>query len=136
MGDAGMAVMRQTQSGAAFLRLHARRARPHTGASVLFSGSPQMTSLFDAIGLVAAALTTFAFLPQVIQTWRSGSTAGLNLWMLLVLSTGIALWFVYGIGIGEMPVILANGATLVLVAVLLGLKLRDVLTGRGVVPGE
>jgi MtN3 and saliva related transmembrane protein len=95
-----------------------------------------MTSLFDAIGLVAAALTTFAFLPQVIQTWRSGSTAGLNLWMLLVLSTGIALWFVYGIGIGEMPVILANGATLVLVAVLLGLKLRDVLTGRGVVPGE
>ena len=105
MGDAGMAVMRQTQSGAAFLRLHAHHAWPHTGASVLFSGSPKMTSLFDAIGLVAAALTTFAFLPQVIQTWRSGSTAGLNLWMLLVLSTGIALWFVYGIGIGEMPVI-------------------------------
>ena len=45
-----------------------------------------MTSLFDLIGLVAAALTTFAFLPQVIQTWRSRSAAGLNFAMLLVLA--------------------------------------------------
>lgn len=95
-----------------------------------------MTSFVDAIGLVAAALTTFAFLPQVIQTWRSRSTAGLNLSMLLVLTTGIALWLVYGLGIGELPVILANGVTLILVAVLLVLKLRDVIAGRGVMPGE
>jgi MtN3 and saliva related transmembrane protein len=132
-----MAVMRQAQGAAAFLPLHLVAPWPHTVRHPSsFRWFSQMTSLFDAIGLVAAALTTFAFLPQVIQTWRSGSTAGLNLSMLLVLSTGVALWFVYGIGIGEMPVILANGATLVLVAVLLGLKLRDVLTGRGVVPGE
>ena len=102
---------------------------------LLFPASP-MTSFVDAIGLVAAALTTFAFLPQVIQTWRSRSTAGLNLSMLLVLTTGIALWLVYGLGIGQLPVILANGVTLVLVAVLLVLKLRDVIAGRGVMPGE
>lgn len=70
-----------------------------------------MTSLFDLIGLVAAALTTFAFLPQVIQTWRSRSAAGLNFAMLLVLATGVFLWLVYGIGAGQLPVILANGAT-------------------------
>ena len=84
-----------------------------------------MSLLIDATGLVAALLTTFAFLPQVIQTWRSRSTAGLNLPMLVVLAVGIALWLAYGLGTGQVPVILANGVTLLLVSVLLGLKLRD-----------
>lgn len=84
-----------------------------------------MQSIFDVTGLVAAFLTTLAFLPQVVQTWRSGSTADLNLGMLLSLSTGVALWLIYGFGTGQLPVILANGATLLLVVVLLGLKLRD-----------
>lgn len=84
-----------------------------------------MPGILEATGLVAAVLTTLAFLPQVIQTWRSRSTAGLNLGMLLSLATGVALWFVYGLGTGQVPVILANGATLMLVAVLLALKLRD-----------
>lgn len=96
-----------------------------------------MTVLLETIGLVAAALTTFAFLPQVVQTWRSRSTAGLNLPMLIVLTTGVALWLVYGLGRGQLPVILANGVTLVLVTTLLGLKLRDVARAhRRVCPAE
>lgn len=91
----------------------------------------QMFSLLELTGLVAASLTTFAFLPQVVQTWRSRSTAGLNLPMLVVLTTGIALWTVYGLGTGQLPVILANAVTLCLVSILLGLKLRDTLRGRG-----
>jgi MtN3 and saliva related transmembrane protein len=89
-----------------------------------------MTSMFDLIGFVAASLTTFAFLPQVITTWRSRSTAGLSLLMLSVLASGVALWLVYGLGARQLPVVLANGATLVLVLVLLALKLRDVLRPR------
>jgi MtN3 and saliva related transmembrane protein len=89
-----------------------------------------MTSTVDLIGLVAATLTTFAFLPQVITTWRSRSTTGLSLVMLSVLATGVALWLVYGLGAGQLPVILANGATLVLVLILLALKIRDVLRPR------
>ena len=86
-----------------------------------------MVSLVELTGLMAACLTTVAFLPQVVQTWRSRSTAGLNLPMLVVLSVGIALWTICGIGTGQPPVILANGATLCLVSVLLVLKLRDAL---------
>jgi MtN3 and saliva related transmembrane protein len=88
-----------------------------------------MTALLEVTGLIAASLTTFAFLPQVVQTWRSRSTAGLNLPMLVVLTTGLTLWLFYGLGTGQLPVILANAATLALVAVLLVLKLRDVLRG-------
>lgn len=95
-----------------------------------------MSAVYETIGLVAAALTTFAFLPQVVQTWRSRSTEGLNLAMLAVLATGLVLWLLYGLGVGQLPVILANGATLVLVAVLLGLKLRDVLRARRAFPAE
>jgi MtN3 and saliva related transmembrane protein len=84
-----------------------------------------MPGIFDVTGLVAAFLTTLAFLPQVIQTWRSRSAADLNLGMLLSLATGVLLWFVYGVGTGQLPVLLANGATLLLVMVLLVLKLRD-----------
>lgn len=86
-----------------------------------------MFSLLEMTGLVAAGLTTFAFLPQVVQTWRSRSTEGLNLPMLVVLAAGIALWTIYGLGTGQLPVILANAVTLCLVAILLALKLRDEL---------
>lgn len=89
-----------------------------------------MFSLLELTGLVAAGLTTFAFLPQVLQTWRSRSTEGLNLPMLIVLASGIALWTIYGFGTGQLPVILANAVTLCLVTVLLALKLRDTLRPR------
>ena len=88
-----------------------------------------MSSLLELTGLIAAGLTTFAFLPQVVQTWRSRSTEGLNLPMLAVLASGIVLWTIYGFGTGQLPVILANTITLCLVAILLGMKLRDTLFG-------
>ncbi len=78
---------------------------------------------FTLVGHAAGALTTLSFLPQVIKAWRSRSTGDLSLAMLLVFLTGIVLWLVYGIGIGALPLILANGVTLVLVLTLLGLKL-------------
>ncbi len=55
---------------------------------------------FDAItalGLAAAALTTAAFLPQVIKTWRTRQTRDISLGMVSVLRLGIILWFTYGI---------------------------------------
>jgi MtN3 and saliva related transmembrane protein len=104
--------------------VHDRGAR-RDGPGRVFRCVVPMSWLLELTGLVAAFLTTVAFLPQVIQTWRSRSTAGLNLPMLVVLASGIALWLCYGLGTGQLPVILANGVTLLLVGVLLALKLRD-----------
>ena len=44
--------------------------------------------------------------------------------MLAAQSTGVALWIVYGVVIGSLPVILANIATLVLSLMLLVFKLK------------
>ncbi|RCK04329.1 hypothetical protein TH5_20410 [Thalassospira xianhensis MCCC 1A02616] len=81
-------------------------------------------SFETVLGLLAGSLTTIAFLPQVIRTWRTRSTADISLVMFLILCTGIALWLVYGLVRGDWPVIIANGFTLVLASTILFFKLR------------
>ena len=48
------------------------------------------------IGIVAGALTTCAFLPQVAKTVRSRSTGDLSWIWLVMMSSGVFLWMVYG----------------------------------------
>ena len=76
------------------------------------------------IGLAAAFCTTIAFLPQVLKTWRTRSTGDISLAMFLVFTSGIFLWLVYGLIIGDLPLILANGITFVLSGTILYFKLR------------
>jgi MtN3 and saliva related transmembrane protein len=76
------------------------------------------------IGLAAATLTTIAFVPQVVRAWRTRSTADISLPMFLILALGITLWLIYGALIRDLPLIVANLATLVLVLAILFLKLR------------
>jgi MtN3 and saliva related transmembrane protein len=74
------------------------------------------------LGLVAGALTAFAFLPQVLKTWRSHSCADLSLTMLGAQSAGVGLWIVYGVFIKSFPVIVSNAVTLTMCLVLLFFK--------------
>jgi len=76
------------------------------------------------MGLIAASLTTFAFLPQVIKTWRMKETRDISLWMYLIFTIGVSLWLGYGILIGDYPVSIANGATLILALIILIAKFR------------
>lgn len=76
------------------------------------------------IGLVAGALTTGAFLPQVIKTWRTRATRDLSLGTFALQGSAVTFWVVYGFIIGELPLILWNviTAALVLVIILFILK--------------
>ncbi len=76
------------------------------------------------IGLAAATLTTTAFVPQVVRAWRTRSTHDISLPMFLALAVGIVLWLIYGALIGDLPLIVSNLVTLVLVLLILLLKLR------------
>jgi len=77
----------------------------------------------QAVGFVAGALTAFAFLPQVMKTWRTRSCGDLSMAMLGAQSAGVSLWIVYGVAIDSIPVILSNAVTLTMCVVLLGFKL-------------
>ena len=76
------------------------------------------------VGYAAAICTTGAYIPQVLRVWRTRSTNDISLKMFLVLVTGLSLWLAFGILRNEMPIILANGTTLMLASTILVAKLR------------
>ncbi|MEO7989095.1 MAG: SemiSWEET transporter [Chryseolinea sp.] len=76
------------------------------------------------LGLAAGMLTTIAFLPQVIKTWKSRSAKDLSLGMFSLFCAGVVLWLTYGILVRDIPVIAANFMTLMLASTLLFFKLR------------
>jgi MtN3 and saliva related transmembrane protein len=76
------------------------------------------------IGYLAAILTTTAFVPQALRAWRTRSTNDISLPMFVMLTTGVFLWFVYGILTRDPPLIAANLITGILAASILVLKIR------------
>ena len=79
----------------------------------------------EPMGFVAGTLTTAAFLPQVIKSFRSGSTRDISLIMWVMMNTGNFMWMVYGYLTNSMPLMLANAITLLLAGSILALKLRN-----------
>ena len=77
-----------------------------------------------AVGFTAGALTTVAFLPQLQRTWRTKSADDVSLAMLLTFTTGVLLWFVYGLLVQSWPIVVTNVVTFLLTAAILILKLR------------
>lgn len=82
------------------------------------------SSLISFFGFAAAFCTTAAYIPQVVRIWRTRSTQDISLGMFLVMTLGLVFWLIYGFSIGSLPVIVCNGATLVMTGTILVLKLR------------
>jgi MtN3 and saliva related transmembrane protein len=81
-------------------------------------------NIIDFLGLAAGSLTTTAFLPQVIKTWKSRSAKDLSLGMFSLFCLGVLLWLIYGLVVRDIPVIAANLLTLMLATTLLVFKFR------------
>lgn len=81
--------------------------------------------LSELVGYPAAILTTVAFVPQAWKSWRTRDLSGISLPMYGMFTLGVALWLVYGLLIGSVPIITGNGITLVLASVVLWLKLTE-----------
>lgn len=84
---------------------------------------PDFTSL---LGLLAAALTSLSYIPQVRKALPSGSTEDLSLKMLLALLAGLSLWIVYGTVVRDPIIVIANATGAALVGTVLACKIRDV----------
>nr|MBI3613744.1 SemiSWEET transporter [Nitrospirota bacterium] len=76
------------------------------------------------LGLAAGTLTTVAFYPQLIKTWKTKSARDMSFGMLATFCIGVFLWLVYGLLIHSIPVIVANVVTLVLAGAILALKIK------------
>lgn len=80
------------------------------------------------IGVVAAISTTGSWIPQVMKTIRSRSARDFSWGYLTFFTFGIFSWLVYGILRHDLAIIAANGMTLALLGMLIGIKFSQRLS--------
>ena len=81
--------------------------------------------MIQALGIMAATLTSLSYIPQVRKAWPRGSTDDLSLRTLGILAAGLSLWIVYGLARSDAVIVIANTVGLALILFLIGLKWRD-----------
>lgn len=84
----------------------------------------------EALGFIAAILTTLSFLPQALRIRRLRSADEVSLTMYLMMVTGQGLWLAYGIVIASPSMIGANVVAMSLVVWVLVMKLRHLRQAR------
>lgn len=80
--------------------------------------------LTEALGLVAGAIGSFAFLPQAVKIIRQASAKDVSATSYAMVATGASLWFVYGLLRGSPSIMLWNVVAGLIAAAVLVLKLR------------
>jgi len=83
-----------------------------------------MMNIVTVIGLLAAAFTTIALLPQIMKVWKTKSTKDISIGMFTLYSSGVFLWLVYGLFINDLPIILANSLAFIQALAILTLKAK------------
>jgi MtN3 and saliva related transmembrane protein len=60
----------------------------------------------------------------MFQIWLTKSAKDVSFVMLIIFMSGLFLWLIYGIIIGALPIIMANGVTLFFNLIILWLKIK------------
>jgi MtN3 and saliva related transmembrane protein len=76
------------------------------------------------LGLLAAAVSTVGFAPQVIKVYKTRMTRDLSLGSYVILFSGLFLWFIYGLLLGDTPIILGNAIACAMAAYIIYMKIR------------
>lgn len=82
------------------------------------------TEISNLIGIIAGMITTSALIPQAIKIYRTKSAKDISLAMFVFLAIGVTLWLFYGILIKEIPVIVANFCSLLLILSVIIMKIK------------
>jgi MtN3 and saliva related transmembrane protein len=76
------------------------------------------------VSAIAATLTTAAFVPQALHIIRYKETKAISLVMYVAFAAGVAMWLLFGVLIGNWPIMISNAITLVLTLAIVAMKLR------------
>ena len=77
----------------------------------------------EVFGYFAAILTTLAFLPQLIKTFKTKKAEDVSLITLIMFLTGVLSWIIYGYKISSTPILMANIITFILNLLILIFKI-------------
>ena len=80
--------------------------------------------IISLYGYLGATCTTVSFIPQIIKIWKEKQAKDISIGMYLLFTFGIMMWLVYGVLLGEYPIIIANSLTLVFAVTVLLLKYK------------
>jgi MtN3 and saliva related transmembrane protein len=64
--------------------------------------------MWTLLGVVAGALTSSGYLPQIVKGFRTKRMDDVSVLMPGILGVGMLLWLAYGIHKEDVPIILAN----------------------------
>jgi MtN3 and saliva related transmembrane protein len=78
----------------------------------------------EIFGLIAGAITTGSFIPQVVKVYKLKSAHEISLSFTLLFISGDLLWLIYGIFINSLPIIFWNIIGAILAFALLIGKLK------------
>jgi MtN3 and saliva related transmembrane protein len=76
----------------------------------------------DILGLAAAIITTFTFLPQVIKVWKEKSAKNVSSLMFIIAITNEILWIGYGILRNDWIIIFTNAVLMIMAILILYFK--------------
>jgi MtN3 and saliva related transmembrane protein len=102
----------------------ASRLLSHGGAESPLWPCAMLGRFVDLVGLTGATLTTLCWLPQALKVIREKETRALSLPATASFTCGVGFWLIYGLALGDWPLIGSNAVTLALMVVILAMKLR------------
>lgn len=77
----------------------------------------------EILGLVAAAITTVANIPQALKVIKTKSTKSISAFTYSMLFLGMSTWVVYGFLKNDLPIIIGNAIATALCGTILFMKL-------------
>jgi len=81
----------------------------------------------DTIATIAAFFTMIGYLPQAIKTIKTRDTKGISFWMYFFSIIGVIFWLIFGLMIGNLPIIFKNIAVIILGGAVLWIKVKNIL---------
>lgn len=79
------------------------------------------------VGYFAGFCTAVAQFPQAYKVIKTGNTESISPIMYIIMTLGILFWFLYGVLIPDLPMILANGVCLVPSLYILFITIRNLI---------
>lgn len=86
-----------------------------------------MTFDIVIIGYIAGFCTAIAQFPQALKVIKTGDTESISFGMYSIMTMGIFFWFVYGVLLSNLPMMLANGVCLIPSIYILFITVRNIL---------
>ncbi|HJU59774.1 MAG TPA: SemiSWEET family transporter [Nitrososphaeraceae archaeon] len=82
------------------------------------------TIIITIIGILATVFAVSSSIPQIIKALKTRKTDDVSIWLVVVLIIGLGLWVIYGIGINDLLISIANSIAVSINTFLLILKIK------------